>query len=803
MRSILFAFVHYLLLLIPILGRLPSIQAKDIHITQSQPETHSITRKEMQSDPGEQIIVKGTFRGYPSANGYIGKQAGGGLIRPEDSVRSLSSVSSDFIHKQAPTSNVYNLISLLPGANVSGSDPFGLATQTDMTVRGMTSDSIGYVLEGMPLNDVSDGGGYLNQFVDMENLESVGLSQGSPDLDSPVFNAAGGIVNIKFREPSDHMGGMTQFSYGSYHTGKIFARMDTGKIGKTGIKGFISYSYTDGDNWRGAGYDHRQHVDFKFTKEWGSDNRVSLLGNWNRSLMSSYYTPTKHEWKMNGIKNGNNYSGTWYHNGIDNSNYWKLYQQTFQQIYLATPGQFTLTDKLQFTVTPYFQYGYGNTPYGAMLSDHGLWQGTLPVEGSVSIPGAVNGQGMVMGDWFQRTYRSGFTPELHLRLKHHHLYLGYWYDYSDNLINEPFTPVSENGKPWDLWGGKGKTIRLPDGQPLYARDTSIITQVNAVFIGDRMNFLHNKLHIDVGFKQVMLSQAGYNRIPGPQYRTGNNVAKPLPRIGMVYQFTKEHQLFVSASTNFSVPHQSTLFDTYDPNSGTLTKKGTNHLKTEYSIEEEIGYRYNGPRLVGSVTFFNYNYTNRMIKTVLRQNNAWIGSSINAGGQTSRGIDAELGLKPWHHFSPYISGEYLNATMDNDFKTRGDYLPTRGKKAVRSPSWQFAVGLTYDDGHFFANGNMKMVGKQYATFMNDEAMGSYATGNLALGYRFDSISFAKYPEIRLNFINITDQKHLSGIGTPTSNAHNTVGKNGTVIKGSSPYYNIGGGFATMLTLTSAL
>lgn len=247
MRSILFAFVRYLLLLIPILEKLPSIQAKDIHITQSQPETHSITRQEMQSDPGEQIIVKGTFRGYPSANGYIGKQAGGGLIRPEDSVRSLSTVSSDFIHKQAPTSNVYNLISLLPGANVSGSDPFGLATQTDMTVRGMTSDSIGYVLEGMPLNDVSDGGGYLNQFVDMENLESVGLSQGSPDLDSPVFNAAGGIVNIKFREPSDHLGGMTQFSYGSYHTGKIFARMDTGKIGKTGIKGFISYSYTDGD----------------------------------------------------------------------------------------------------------------------------------------------------------------------------------------------------------------------------------------------------------------------------------------------------------------------------------------------------------------------------------------------------------------------------------------------------------------------------------------------------------------------------------------------------------------------------
>lgn len=771
-------------------------------IQEGPSKTSSTTQADTDANSGEQIVVTGKSPGYKTAYGYAGKQAGGGLIQAETANKSVSNVSQDFIQMQAPTSNVFNFLSMLPGANVSTSDPFGISSQNDITVRGMTGDSIGYVLEGMPLNDVSDGFGYLNQFVDSENLQNISLAQGSPDLDSPVYNAAGGVVNLKLRDPADHFGGLSELSYGSHDTKRAFMRIDTGEIGKTGVKGFVSYSYTDGNNWRGPGYDHRQHIDFKFLKEWGNDNHISLLGDWNYAITSSYYTPTKSEWISDGPGNGNNYSGTWDKTAVDNSNYWKLYQQTFQQVYVAAPSQFTLTDKLQFKVTPYFQYGYGNSPYGTVLNEEGLWQGTQAVNGKVTIPGAMDGSATVMGGWFQRTYRSGFTPTLHYNLKHHQFVLGYWYDYSDDTVTQPFTPVSSNGQPWDLWSGSHQNIHLPDGKELYAQNTNTITQVNAIFLGDHMNFMDEKLFIDVGFKQVFLNRSAWNRLPGPQYRTGDNVSKPLPRIGMRYQFTKEHQIFASVNTNFAVPHKSTLFNTYDPNTGDLAQAGTNHLKAEYSIEEELGYRYNGPRFLGSLTFFNYNYTNRLISTVLRENGAWVGSSINAGGQTSRGVDGEIGLKPWHHFSPYVSGEYLYTRMDSNLRSYGDLLPTKGKQAVRSPPWQFAVGLTYDDGHFFANGNMKMVGKQYATFMNDEAIGSFATGNLAFGYRFDSYGFMKHPQIRMNFINITDQKYLSGVASPTANARTTIGKYGTSIPGSSPYYYIGGGFATMVTMTTA-
>jgi iron complex outermembrane receptor protein len=59
-------------------------------------------------------------------------------------------VSSAFIEKQAPTMNAFQLVNLLPGANVSMTDPFGLSTSSSLTLRGLGQDEIGVLMEGAP-----------------------------------------------------------------------------------------------------------------------------------------------------------------------------------------------------------------------------------------------------------------------------------------------------------------------------------------------------------------------------------------------------------------------------------------------------------------------------------------------------------------------------------------------------------------------------------------------------------------------------------------------------------------------------
>ncbi|WP_428390723.1 TonB-dependent receptor [Lichenicoccus sp.] len=721
--------------------------------------------------------------------------AGGGLIAPRTDARSVSAVSRDFIARQAPTENAFQLISLLPGANSASADPLGFSTQVDLSVRGLGQDEIGALLEGMPLNDAAYYNSYPSQFADTENIEDISLTQGSADLDAPLLNAAGGVLSLTLRDPSKQAGGYVDTSYGSYHTNREFIRLDSGTI--AGFRGFVSYSHASADNAGGSGRDKRQHVDLKIVRDWGQRNHVSLLLTWHDATTTSYLEPTLAQWQQNG--RSNHYDGTFSPSDI---NYWRLYQDPYRLVYASMPSHFTLAPNLQFAIVPYAQYGYGNSPGGSLLATSGLYQGTEPVAGSITLPGAVGGQAAVLADYTGLTYRAGVVPQVHLTLGAQRLTFGAWYDYVDEHDTQPFSALSADGTPSDSWAERsGSVVKLANGRTLFASNTHMIAQTNALFASDRITLDGGRLTLDLGFKEAVLSRTGWDALPGPQYRTGLNDSEPLPRAAVDWRLDRVNQLFANVTTNFRAPAQSALFATIDPSSGSIVSAAATNLKPEYSIVEELGYRYDGKLLVGSVTLFNYNFTNRQITTVLNLNGALIGGTINAGGQTSRGVDAELGLNPWHHLSLYLSGEYLYATIDNDIANGGDLLPTAGKIAVRSPRLQGAVGLTYDDGTLFGVATVKYVGSQYATFINDERIAAHTEADLALGVRLPSFGPASHPQLRLNLVNVTDNAFLSSVANPTTNAHDTVGRYGTVIAGSAPTYLIGGGFAALLTASS--
>lgn len=745
----------------------------------------------------EQITVRATEPEKRDA------ERGGGLIKPHHEIRSVSSVDSSFISKQAPIATAYQLVSLLPGANVAASDPMGLSPQTTISVRGLNTDSIGYVLEGMPLNDLAYYSGYPSQFADGENYRQVSLSQGAADLDSPVLNAAGGLMNLSFRDPARQAGGTVSASYGSYNANREFVRLDTGELGQTRLRGFVSYSHTSAENWRGPGHDMRHHIDFKLVRDIGERSSAGLVGSFNSTITSYYPQVSKDQFRLYGVSSGNALSGHYDpQNQEEATSYQRLWRAPERTLYMGAPVTLALSDHLTFHATPYAQGAYGNVPSGSTLPLSGLYTGTQALGDVLSLPSSADGQAVVRANYTQRSTRSGFTSELAWKQGWNELVLGYWFDYGDDHEVQTFSPVSENGSSANIWGnGTRNFVRLNDGHVYYAGDNHTISIANALFIGDRMNLLSDRLLIEFGFKEVMFNRTGTNAVPGPQYHVGTNSAVPLPRLGVRFQISPEHQVFLNATTNFRASSFTALYNVYDPTSGQTNTTGANNLRNEYSISEELGYRYTGPLVTGSLTFFNYNFTNRQVQTQIIVNNAPISSTINAGGQTSRGLDVELGLKPWHHWAPYLSGEYLHATIDNDIASNGDLLPTRGKIAVRSPSLQAAAGLTYDDGHLFGFASVNYTGRQYATFLNDERISDHTTGNLALGYRFSDTHHLKAPSLRLNFINITNEHYLSGVANPTLSARDTVGRYGTTLSGSAPSYYIGGGFSALATATA--
>ncbi len=717
-----------------------------------------------------------------------------GLLPAQTAAKGVSAISADFIIKQAPTLNAFQLVNLLPGANVSSSDPYGLSINSSLTLRGLGQDEIGVLMEGAPQNDIGYYYAYPSQFADAENLRQISLAQGAVDIDSPVVGTAGGLLSLSLDDPKPHSGALVDLSLGSYHERRGFVRFDTGMIGTSGLSAFISYSNNRADNWRGAGYDTRQHVDAKLLEAWGDGNRASIALSFNDAKTSSYPSPTLAEWQASG--RGFNYDKQ-YSSG--DTNYWRLYRDPFRNFYVAAPMHLKLSERLAFDSTAYLQFGYGNSPYGTQLTTTGNYLGTEALAQPIALPGATDGVATVLGNYTGRQFRGGDVGKLTFSAGAHRITAGLWFDYGTDRVTQSYTSIGADGQPVDEWGYENKAIRTADGRLLAYQNERTITVTKAAFLADSIA-VTQRLGIDIGFKGVDVLRNGTNYLPGPQAKVRLDSFAALPRAAVHYQLDDRQQLFANITTNFRSPDEFTLFDSYT--GGLRDGVGTTALKNEYSVSEELGYRYIGPDLSAALTAFHYHFCNRQLATVIYNGGALVNSTINAGSQTSYGLDAEIDYRPAKGISVYLSGEYLHARLDDDLAADGDYLPTKGKRAVASPTFQFGVGSTYDDGRWFGSSALKYVGRQYATFMNDESIKGYATLDLSIGVHLAGLIDAQRMDLRLNAINVTNPHVLSGVEAISGNARDTTGRNGTTIAGTAPAYYVGSGRAVVATLSRA-
>ncbi|EJL27781.1 TonB-dependent receptor [Novosphingobium sp. AP12] len=717
-----------------------------------------------------------------------------GLLPDQTAPKAVSAISSDFIVKQAPTLNAFQLVNLLPGANVSSSDPYGLSATSSLTLRGLGQDQIGVLLEGAPQNDIGYYYAYPSQFADAENVRQVALAQGSADIDAPVVAAAGGLLSLTLDDPKADMGGLVNLSVGSYDERRIFARFDTGTLGASGLKAFVSYSNNRADNWRGAGFDKRQHIDAKLLGEWGEGNRASIAVSYNDASTSAYPSPTLADWQASG--RGFNHDER-YTDG--NTSYWRLYRGPFRNLYFAAPVHLKLSDSLTFDSSAYLQFGHGNSPYGTQLTTTGNYLGNEELTQPIALPGSVDGLATVLGNYTGKQFRVGDVSKLTLKAGAHTITAGLWFDYGTDRVTQSYTSIGADGRPFDEWGYQDEAIKTADGRLLAYENQRTETVTKGFFLADSIA-ITERLGVDIGFKGVSMVRNGTNYLPGPQSDVHFDSFAALPRAAVHFQLDERQQLFANITTNFRTPNEFALYDSYY--GGVLVGQGTNALKNEYSVSEELGYRYIGPSLSFSLTAFHYHFRNRQVATVVESGGALVNSTVNAGSQTSYGLDGEIDYRPAKGVSVYVSGEYLHARLKDDLPIGGDYLPTKGKHAVSSPSFQFAMGSTYDDGRLFGSTALKYVGRQYSTFMNDESIKGYATLDLSVGVHLAGLIDAQRMDLRLNAINVTNPHVLSGVYAVSSNAQDTVGRNGSVISGSAPSYYVGPGRAFVATLSRA-
>lgn len=728
-----------------------------------------------------------------SATGMTGRTPGGGLMAKQTSPYARNTITRDYIAAQSPTTNVLNLVRNTPGVVVAGADPTGATDRMSISIRGMNQNEIGYEFEGMNPSDVLYYNPSSSTWADTENIGSITVSPGSPDLMAPTFSAVGGLISAKMRSPSKKAGGLADFTFGGNDLEREFIRADTGEIGHSGFRSYASFSNTTGTNWRGPGGLNRWHIDFKGEKTWGDGNYISPFMSYNDVTENLYTYPTMAQWREYGdsYNYARNFTGS-------NTNYYKFHQYEWRHAHASVQTHFNLGHGLELTATPYI-YDVDGTLNGATtLSQTGSFLGNEPA-GTLQFPSGTSGNAVGVSVDHFRESTFGFNSALTWKYHHNELSLGYWYSYVNYTEDPSYSLPGANGQAANLWGKY--PVLTQNGQRLLQWDAHVIQQLNAITLQDTYHALGDRLTISAGLKTVMMTRNATNLIPGATYATGFSDFQPLPRVAISYQITPHDQIYVNGTTAFREAAAVTpSIDMFSVATGKMTSAHSASVKPEYSIAEEVGYRHYGA-FNFTISLFNYNFTNRQITSNQLVNGTTITSSLNGGGQTTRGVSAEFSLPAWHHFSPYLSGQYLHATIDNNISAGGDYLPTKGKTSVLTPKFMGSIGISYDNGTLFGNFSFNYIDSQYTTFMDDQSIPAYKTANLSIGYRFRDIGFLKRPQIQLNLINLGDTRYLSGAWGLTSNAVATTGVYGHTIAASQPTYITGSKFSGLVSLTT--
>jgi len=750
--------------------------------------------------PAEDIVVTGR---NASANGVTNTTPGGGLMSVQTGTKLRSTITRDYIDRQASTTNVFTLIRNLPGVVLGSGDPFGAAP--NLTIRGLSQTSLGFNFEGMPIGDQLSYSAFPSEWADTENIGLVNLTRGSTDITAPVYNSVGALLQEELIMPSRSPGAFASASIGNYDLNRQFLRLETGEIGGTGIRGFISGSRTYNDSWRGPGRTERHHIDSKFVKEFANGDIVSLVATYNEEKSDRSRNPTLAQFKD--VGRDFNFVDTYVVNpttGLGDPNYFGLRVADRQSLYVSAPTTITLTDRLSLVTNPYFLYTHGIINGASNLNLQSAYYGNQ-FAGPLQAPGVAAGRTsatvMNVDRYDQKTY--GQNSYLRWNVGLAQLRVGYWYSNFVHDEKAAFQVADANGNVRDPYGDKGSVL-TSSGQIFRNFAARIEQNVHGGYADVTVKLDDDRLLLNSGIKYVIVDRHSTSPLPGTAMETNSLSKRPLPQASIRYNIDDKNQVFADITTAFRAPSAvSSYVNIYNAATGVASSTPSGNYKPEYSVGQEIGFRHHGDLVHFTIAAFNYDLTDRLVQGSQIVNGTSVGFAVNVGDQSARGIEAEIGLVPYHGFSPYLSGQYLKAETKDDYPVRGLLLPTAGKRAVLSPKYVASGGLNFDNGSFFVSVEGTYISDQYSTFMNDEVLQGYATANANMGYRFQSIGFVKKPQLQLNLTNITDKKYLSGIQGVTSNAQATVVRGGgATVAGSAPTYLIGGGFGITGTISAA-
>lgn len=750
----------------------------------------------------EQVVV--TASTLKNQNGAIVSQ-----VVP----KSRSTITQEFIARQVPGQTILDSLNLLPGVNFTNNDAYGSAGG-DITIRGFDSQRVALLQDGIPLNDSGNYAIYPNQQMDSELIAKVDVNLGTTDVDSPTAAAAGGTINYVTRKPKDEFGGVVEAQAGDGNFRRVFAVLDTGKVGPWGTSAWVSYADAINDVFNGPGKIHKTQFNARIYQPIGDNGDfISLIANYNknrnnfinRMSLAAFQAGTGVGYSratctrptpVAGTAQIDVNAGTCYKYNINPSNTGNIRGQSL----------FHLGDSFILTVDPSFQYTLANGGGRGLFNESGNGTGSGIIRGSALTGGQdLNGDGDILDTVLlyspntTNTRRYGVTSSLIWKFADNQSFrAAYTYDEAHHRQTGEYTTFSSDTTPDSVFGGKdgyGKPIKLSDGSILRKRDRVSIATLNQFSVEYRGKFFSDNLLVNAGLRAPFFKRQLHNfcyqadtftayctnqtptAVAGSDDGSGQTLVtlpgqgttqygrprqftrkydKVLPNVGVSYQLADHQSVYISYAETLSAPRTDDLYD----------KKLTNP-KPETAHVVDVGYRFQSPTVLFAASAYYNNFTNRIERAFNEQDN--IAFSVNVGDVKQKGFDAQFGFKPEDYISFYASFSYQDSELQQNIPgtALGTLLLTKGKELYEAPKYQGAIRVDYDITEALSIGvQAKYVGERWTNLTNTEKVPHYALLDADARYTLDGFGL-KDTYVQINVKNLTNEKYLGDLAVNPS------------------------------------
>lgn len=695
-------------------------------------------------------------------------------------VRQEQSLTAAALELEVPGTSPLKAIEKLPGVNFQSADPFGAYEwSTRIAIRGFNQNQLGFTLDGVPLGDMSYGnhnGLHISRAISSENVGLVTVAQGSGALGTASTSNLGGTLQFASRTPDDKFGAYIAGTGGESNTYRGFLRVDSGSL-PSGTKGYVSYSHSDADKWKGDGVQKHQQVNGKLVQEIGAGTATAWF-NWSDRKENDYQDLSLDMIRRLGVK-WDNFTPDWatavrvadIYQGTVTSPF-PTPVMTVDDAYYDAAG--LRKDKIGALTIDYpvgSMVELSATGYGHGNEGQGLWYTPY-----VPTPG---GAPISIRTTEYEVERYGFLGNATARLANHTVNGGVWIEDNDFHQARRFYGLNR--------AAPQRSSTQFQRDPFFTQwEYRFNTKTRQFHLQDSWE-IFDRLTVYGGFKSINVkNKVTTVTAASPINGTIELDETFLPQAGFLVRLTDDHELFASYTENVGAFVSAATAGPFSTSpAGFAAIRGT--LKPESSRTFEGGWRFRFDRFQGSLAGYDVRFKDRLLAVTLGPGILGNPAALqNVGSVGSRGLEAAATLSLADSVSLFASYTYNDAEYRNNVlnATGGLVAATAGKTVVNSPKNLLRGEISYDDGNLFGSFAISHTGKRYYTYLNDSSVDSYSVAELTLGYRFSSdSSLLDGLTLQLNVTNLFDEEYVATIGSNGFVNSDPLGQFQTVLPGA--------------------